>query len=171
MVEQDAVRVKRTRAPKAVGLSALGLGGESGNLKVKDAYVGGAKLLFSVPKHAGLGAHWKLDDDEADDLGGAIAAFVKTLPASQRKKWEKKLEKYWPGLNLLVVAGMITVPRVMVTQELARMARAQTPSPSPDASLAGSRPYPSGVDLRDVVERNAPSSAQDATSGGAVSAG
>lgn len=174
MAGENAVRVRRERAPKPVGLAALGLGGDSGTVKVTDAYTGGAKLLFNVPKYAGMGAHWSLDDDEADDLGQAIAAFVKTLPKSQRAKWEKKLAKYWPGINLMVVAGMITVPRVMATVELAKMKRtANTPQPEPStpygqASNAGTRP--ASVDLRDLVERvqNAPSETSAPVSSGGV---
>lgn len=158
-----------------MGFAALGLGGDTGSVKPTDAYTGAAKLLFAVPKYAGLGAHWSLDDDEASDLGGAIAAFAKTLPKSQRKKWEKMLEKYWPGINLMVVAGMITVPRVLVTVELAKMKRAaSTPQPdtlSPYGNASGTNSRPATPDLRDLVERHQSGPAETGASVPAAGAG
>jgi hypothetical protein len=160
---ESAVRVRARREPKTVGLAALGLGGDTGGVKFKDAYSGGAKLLFAIPKYSGLGEHWSLEDDEADDLGQAIHAFVKTLPASARKKWEKRLEKYFPAINLAVVAGMLTIPRAMASVELLKYKRAQLAaqaaenlspvSPYGAATDAGTRS--AHYDLRDVVERHA----------------
>jgi hypothetical protein len=127
-------------------------------VKFRDAYSGGAKLVFAIPKYAGLGAHWSLEDDEANDLGDAIHAFVKTLPASKRKAWEKRLEKYFPAINLAVVAGMLTIPRALATVELAKMQRAErvaaslSPSPS-NGNSNGAGPVPTAHDLRDVTER------------------
>jgi hypothetical protein len=142
-------------------------------VKFKDAYSGGAKLLFAIPKYSGMGDHWSLDDDEADDLGQAIHAFVKTLPASARKKWEKRLEKYFPAINLAVVAGMLTVPRAMASVELLKYKRAQlaaqhAASLSPDTPYGSASPdagtRPAAYDLRDVVDRHAPGLTQtDAT--------
>jgi hypothetical protein len=158
-----SVRVKRE--PKTVGLAALGLGGDTGGVKFKDAYSGGAKLLFAIPKYSGLGEHWSLDDDEADDLGQAIHAFVKTLPASARKKWEKRLEKYFPRSIWPSSLGcspcraqwrrwsLLKYKRAQLAAQHAAKLSPDTPygSASPDA---GTRP--AAYDLRDVVDRHAP---------------
>lgn len=158
VVGASDTRVRRTRAPKEIGLGALGLGGERGG-NMSDAYISGSRLVFAIPKYAGLGDHWSLDDDEAQDMARAVQAFVKSLPKTQRSRWEKRLEKYWPGINLAMVAGMITVPRVVATVALARMQHEQQLSPSPvPVSQYGAesiaRQDVTRIDTRDLVERS-----------------
>ena len=53
-----------------------------------------------------LGAHWQLGDEEADQLGGATDAVLEKYGAKKAMG---------PEFTLIVTAGVVTLPRVVLT--------------------------------------------------------
>lgn len=82
---------------------------EKPRLEISEALTGLVMVAFNLIA-ARRGEHWKLNHDEAAELGGAMGDVV---------------NEYFPGVNmgplpiLGGVAAMVIVPRVMIDQKLA----------------------------------------------------
>lgn len=76
------------------------------------------KLAYSIPQVFGLGAHWELDEVEAQELK---KAFLKVATNIDNRNFAKVLlliEKLTPWGGLIICFYLITMPRIKLTSEL-----------------------------------------------------
>jgi hypothetical protein len=69
----------------------------------------GAALALRDPE-------WKIEEDDAAELGKRTVKLLKTLDAKSADKLEKRIAKYAPSLSLLMALGAIVAPRVANTR-------------------------------------------------------
>lgn len=75
----------------------------------------GIQLLFEGAAVALKDGDWRIDDEDAAELGDRAAKFLSKLDAKSLKKWEKKADKILPGLSLAMGLSTVIIPRVRGT--------------------------------------------------------
>jgi hypothetical protein len=77
----------------------------------------GLQFAYGLPATVGLGDHWALDDDDAQDLAGELRTVLDAFPnATQERIW-LLLEKYAPVISLILVWWAITMPKLIQTRQ------------------------------------------------------
>lgn len=97
---------------------------------------------------------WQLRPEESRDLASATEAFLKTLPAARTKRILANIEKYAPGFTLAFTAGVITIPRVMVTYKKYQQAQNGKARVIAAQPAAGARAGGSGIPTTAGPETN-----------------
>jgi hypothetical protein len=95
---------------------------------------------------------WQLRAEESRDLAGATEAFLKTLPAAKTKRVLASIEKYAPGFSLMFTAGVITIPRVMITYKKYQQAQNGKARVNSSQSATGARAGGAGVSAPSGIE-------------------
>ena len=113
----DTVRLDDTERPPRKTRTRKARKAKSSEADLMIGLVLGA--AFAAPAIAlppDVGAHWPLTEDEQKELAKAVSAALDALPGSRAKKLKAVLGQYAPFGALLITAGTITVPRVMLSR-------------------------------------------------------
>jgi hypothetical protein len=86
--------------------------------------------LYTLPKLAGQGPHWPLNDDEAAILAEQLEACLHSLPARQMEKASKFVARVAPWVGLTTTAIVVTYARYAETEKLRRAYAARQPIPN-----------------------------------------
>lgn len=96
-------------------------------------------FAYQVPMIGGLGSHWPLTSSEAAALSEQTENLLRSMPARKKKNLEKFLSTVMPAATFIIVAAMITGPRITKTQELLAKRKAgenvAEPSPRPSGTV------------------------------------
>jgi hypothetical protein len=111
--------------------------------KISDFRDGFAMLwsfAYQVPMIGGLGSHWPLTSSEAAALSEQTENLLRSMPARKKKNLEKFLSTVMPAATFIIVAAMITGPRITKTQELLAKRKAGENVAEPNARPGGTVP-------------------------------
>jgi len=90
-----------------------------------------------------FGEIWRLEEEEATDLAGAIDDVIKSSAGVKNHPLFLALKTAFPYLNLAMVAGLIIYPRAMLTKmEMAQRVQEQRESQRQSSSDAGANNIP-----------------------------
>lgn len=129
-------------APKLVGAKKRGR-----KKKGKFTAANATKFVsfaYSVPATIGYGDHWRLDDEEAKNLGAKLHDVVSGMEGTN-PYLEKVMEivgTVGPWISLVGTAAMITLPRVALTKAMMDAPQVPDDEPGPinlDASQNGTQ--------------------------------
>lgn len=69
-----------------------------------------------IPASLGAGEHWRLNDDEASQMGRALKEALDTIPDSATGKVAKIMGTWAPWIGLGWVGFTVTAPRMLETR-------------------------------------------------------
>jgi hypothetical protein len=151
--QRNAEDISRVNAPKSIDTSILGTARKRGKRDYTKPFAKSFKLLFELPRYAGYGEHWPIDDPTANELGSKLNECVDAFPAGATTKFaqwfEKYVDRYMPFAALGIVMYAVTEPRIALTKQLIENARQQNNARAPETTArdtASSGAMSSGIE-------------------------
>lgn len=104
--------------PRKVKNSELGVTSKKNKSDVSPEFLAECwQLMFGGVASFVKDSEWKIDDDDASELGTRTAKLINSLDPKKSGKWIKRFQKHQPALSLAFAVAMIATPRIKSTRE------------------------------------------------------